>query len=138
MWEAKQRLGGQAARNCALLQPLHDFTKVLWDTADLTPDEVASIPRHPVPPWELSRPTFDLSLSDVGKKNDCPHLLRCLALDKISGLKDTHVAVYTDGSVGSDGAVGSSFVIPVLGTTGKFKLNVGVSVFAAELFTSTC
>jgi len=64
----------------------------------------------PTPPWLLSRPTVDLSLTELVKSETNPDIFKTRYLQLCDELSDFH-CIYTDGSKMSNGAATSDSII---------------------------
>ena len=85
---------------------------------------------HPeIPPWQLTRPIIDTTLTEFRKRDTPVEQLRSATLERINGYTNCD-KVYTDGSKTSSG-VGCAFVSG--DTTRSFTLPTHASVYTAEL-----
>ncbi|KAL8569194.1 hypothetical protein ACOMHN_051875 [Nucella lapillus] len=114
--------------------PLHDHTKVLWEKSNLNPEDVATAPISPIPPWELIKPRIIDTYETKETKHTNPLYLATLAKTRVHEEFGQHLQIYTDGSVKDNGEVGCALVIPDLGITKKYHLNNGISIYTAELY----
>ena len=83
------------------------------------------------PPWEISDPVIDTSLTNFKKSSLPPTELLVNSLEHLSNYNGS-VQIYTDGSK-SDAGVGCSAVIPLLKDK-SLALHKSASVFTAELY----
>ncbi|KAL8625927.1 hypothetical protein ACOMHN_012519 [Nucella lapillus] len=114
--------------------PLHDHTKVLWEKSNLNPEDVATAPISPIPPWELIKPRIIDTYKTKETKHRNPLYLATLAKTRVHEEFGQHLQIYTDGSVKDNGEVGCALVIPDLGITKKYHLNNGIGIYTAELY----
>ncbi|KAL8574697.1 hypothetical protein ACOMHN_055762 [Nucella lapillus] len=114
--------------------PLHDHTKVLWEKSNLNPEDVATAPISPIPPWELIKPRIIDTYETKETKHTNPLYLATLAKTRVHEEFGQHLQIYTDGSVKDNGEVGCALVIPDLGITKKYHLNNGIGIYTAELY----
>ncbi|KAL8601611.1 hypothetical protein ACOMHN_003877 [Nucella lapillus] len=114
--------------------PLHDHTKVLWEKSSLNPEDVATAPISPIPPWELIKPRIIDTYETKETKHTNPLYLATLAKTRVHEEFGQHLQIYTDGSVKDNGEVGCALVIPNLGITKKYHLNNGIGIYTAELY----
>ncbi|KAL8590912.1 hypothetical protein ACOMHN_005235 [Nucella lapillus] len=114
--------------------PLHDHTKVLWEKSNLNPEDVATAPISPIPPWELIKPRIIDTYETKETKHTNPLYLATLAKTRVHEEFGQHLQIYTDGSVKDNGEVGCALVIPDLGITKKYHLNNRISIYTAELY----
>ena len=114
--------------------PIADFTKPLFDDCDITPKDVSKTPTNPYPPWAMKEPNIETSFKTNCTKKENPLYLKTLAEEKIDKEFQSHLKIFTDGSVHADGKVGCAFTIPELNITKKFRLNKGSSIFTAEIY----
>ncbi|KAL8597791.1 hypothetical protein ACOMHN_004906 [Nucella lapillus] len=114
--------------------PLHDHTKVLWEKSNLNPEDVATAPISPIPPWELIKPCVIDTYETKETKHTNPLYLATLAKTRVHEEFGQHLQIYTDGSVKDNGEVGCALVIPDLGITKKYHLNNRIGIYTAELY----
>ena len=62
--------------------------------------------------------------------------MKTLANKKKERVYHSHLKIFTDDSVHSDGKVGCAFTIPEYQITGKVRLNEDTSIFTADLFSN--
>ena len=113
--------------------PIADYTKPIFDECGINPRDVSKIPPNNQSPWTMEEPQISTSLDTKCTKKDSPTFLKTLADEKIDKDFNSHLKIFTDGSLHSDGKVGCAFTIPQLKVTEKFRLNKGTSIFTAEL-----
>ena len=114
--------------------PIADFTKPVFEATGVVPENVSKIPTNLQPSWTMKEPNIVLSLETDCTKKDDPLYMRTLANEKIERDYNSHLKIFTDGSVHSNGKVGCAFTVPEYQLTGKHRLNEGTSIFTAELF----
>ena len=114
--------------------PIADYTKTIFEDTKISPENVSKIPTNLKHPWTMEDPIIAASLeTDCTKKED-PLYLKTLANEKIERDFHSHLQIYTDGSVNTNGRVGCAFTIPEYKITRQFRLNEGTSIFTAELY----
>jgi ribonuclease HI len=93
--------------------------------------DIAQYPISPVPPWFLPNLQVDLTLCNVGKKDENTNFLLTLAKEKIDYYKD-YFHIYTDGSK-NESNTSCSFYVPSINFHKSYKLR-STSIYCAELF----
>lgn len=122
----------QVIKNQEPYQTINDYITPLLEQISLQTNNIARRPVPPVPPWLLEQPEIISNYGDITKK-DSPHLIAAMAKELISTTFQSHLHVYTDGSVQEDGGVGAAFVVPDLKIERRYCLPKGNSIFTAEL-----
>jgi ribonuclease HI len=112
--------------------PITEETKDLW--VDITPEMTKPNPQPNFAPWIRERAQISSKFEGDPKKSDNPLLLATLAKEKIATELNSHLQIFTDGSILDTGETGCSFVIPSLGIKREYKLDPGVSIFTAEMY----
>lgn len=87
-------------------------------------------------PWQVQTPSFDVTLRSYGSKEENPNLLKSVA-DSIIQANEQHLAVFTDASKHTSGAVGVGIIIQLhtdAPVTLTLRLTDGISIYKAELF----
>lgn len=111
---------------------INDYVKPLMEKITVDISQIAQVPLSPYPPWLLEKAEIITSYGQLTKR-DAPLLIATRAKEYLYGPLQTHLHIYTDGSVQDDGGVGAAFVIPEFSVGRKYKLTKGVSIFTAEL-----
>lgn len=104
---------------------LRDF----FETIDI--DTIARYEFISVPPWYIKNINVDTSIKMFGHKNENPHDLYALAMEKITAYNN-YTCIYTDGSM-NESYVSSAYFVKNSNYGEAFKLNHS-SIFKAELF----
>ena len=84
------------------------------------------------PPWHITSPHIDTSISTYITKQDPPHIIKAHALDTIEHCKRC-LAIYTDGSEGRSGRVTSALYVPELNVKMAKRITDNLTVYTAEL-----
>ena len=111
--------------NIPIVSKLRDFFEII----DI--DTIARYEFISVPPWYIKNINVDTSIKMFGHKNENPHDLYALAMEKITAYNN-YTCIYTDGSM-NESYVSSAYFVKNSNFGEAFKLNHS-SIFKAELF----
>ena len=121
------------ALNISSQKTIATYTQELIKTADIRKEQILKIPSHtPIPQWELTTPSVDISYSDITKDENI-NILSSIAKIHISERYKSHLHIFTDGSLLDNNCAGAAFVIPALKIERSFFLGKKFSIFTAEL-----
>lgn len=96
--------------------------------------QVADFRPGQVPPWTLSDPDIDTTLSEKIKKSDLPHLIKSELQTHIDENYPGYLQIFTDGSkCPNSGKVAAAVVIPTESYTFVERLTDKLSIYTAEL-----
>ena len=117
--------GGNSASSIPLCVRMHDA----FDESGISLRSITRVSTLSVPPWQLTPPVVDTSLSSIRKDEISPTEFRLRALEVINRFRDYSV-FYTDGSR-TDTGVGCAFVHGQ--DVRAFTLPPHATVYSAEL-----
>ena len=112
---------------------LPNYIEPLIKDIHISRSDIVPVPTCPVPPWQMEKMRISDDFGSLNKTANTA-LISSLAKLKISTDYKYAFQVYTDGSKLENDSVGGAFYIPSLQITKHYRLNDGVSIFTAELF----
>ena len=114
--------------------PINDFVSCAVEGLKVVLENIVKVPNPVVPSWMTESPHVISELDTNCTKKDDSLYLSTLANETIDRKYSQSLKIYTDGSVNVDGQVGCAFSVPEFKISKQFRLNNGVSIFAAELY----
>lgn len=90
--------------------PFNIRIKQLLELHRINPRNLIPISKNIVPPWTMTKPTVDLSLTNMSKSGTPPNVLNTLSSQRIASYEH-YTVIYTDASKSADG-VGTGIVFP--------------------------
>ena len=110
-----------------------NYVEETVNATNISRSQIVEIPSYTIPPWELPDLNVNTTLGDYNKTDHLP-LLSSRAREIISNDHQNAIHIYTDGSKLENEQVGCAFYIPSLNVKKSYRLNDGVSIMTAEMF----